>query len=171
MVSPDVTTDDFPAPAKGPLPDAFVELLREPAPKLGRLYDVKGAPGPARSWKRCQIWLLASRARLGEDVNVNGVVVAYHALLEPMVSDISQVTGMTRLPAKVGKRWTDVPKVYVEKGYVIGEENGDYLYLDCRNHSVWVFFHDGAYVQRLEDSFADWLAAVEENERAAADAD
>ncbi len=46
----------------------------------------------------------------------------------------------------------------VESGFVIGEENGDYLYLDASdNFSVWIYHHDGGDVKKIADSFADFI--------------
>ena len=40
----------------------------------------------------------------------------------------------------------------------IAEENGDFLLLDpMDNFSVWIYWHDGDDVQRIADSFANWL--------------
>jgi len=44
----------------------------------------------------------------------------------------------------------------VESGFVIGSEDGDYLYLDSTdNHSVWIYYHDGGDVLRVAESFSD----------------
>ncbi|GAB5523856.1 MAG: hypothetical protein Roseis2KO_17280 [Roseivirga sp.] len=44
----------------------------------------------------------------------------------------------------------------VEAGFVIGSENGDYLYLDpSDNFSVWIYYHDGGDVFRVADSFRE----------------
>lgn len=46
----------------------------------------------------------------------------------------------------------------IEAGFVIGEENGDYLYLDpSDNFSVWIYYHDGGDVLRVADSFGAFL--------------
>jgi hypothetical protein len=52
-------------------------------------------------------------------------------------------------------------------GLAIGDNNGDVVFLDPEDsHSVWLFHHDGADVERLADSFAQWLemATVSEEE-------
>ncbi|MCE7993190.1 MAG: SMI1/KNR4 family protein [Roseivirga sp.] len=47
----------------------------------------------------------------------------------------------------------------VAESFVIGSENGDYLYLDpSDNFSVWVYYHDGGDVLRLADSFSSFIA-------------
>lgn len=45
----------------------------------------------------------------------------------------------------------------VESGFVIGDENGDYLYLDSSdNFSVWIYYHDGGDVLRIANSFKEF---------------
>lgn len=46
----------------------------------------------------------------------------------------------------------------IAAGFVIGDENGDYLYLDpSDNFSVWIYYHDGGDVFRVADSFSAFL--------------
>ncbi len=46
----------------------------------------------------------------------------------------------------------------VELGFVIGSENGDYLYLDSSdNFSVWVYYHDGGDVRKIANSFEKFI--------------
>lgn len=43
-------------------------------------------------------------------------------------------------------------------GFAIGDNNGDVIFLDPEDsYSVWLFHHDGADVERLADSFQEWL--------------
>jgi hypothetical protein len=52
-------------------------------------------------------------------------------------------------------------------GLAIGDNNGDVVFLDPTDeYSVWIWYHDGADVERLVDSFARWLemAALSEDE-------
>jgi len=52
----------------------------------------------------------------------------------------------------------DIPLSRIEKGLVIGDENGDYLYLDSSdNFSVWIYYHDGGDVLRVADSFGEFM--------------
>ncbi|MGS2763011.1 hypothetical protein [Sinomicrobium sp. M5D2P9] len=46
----------------------------------------------------------------------------------------------------------------VAAGFVIGRENGDYLYLDpgC-SFSVWAYYHDGGEVTKISGSFDKFL--------------
>ncbi len=57
-------------------------------------------------------------------------------------------------PSNVGK----IPLDRVAAGFVFGEENGDYVYLDAADgNSVWIYYHDGGDVLRIADSFSDFL--------------
>ena len=52
----------------------------------------------------------------------------------------------------------DIALKRVEAGFVIGEENGDYLYLDSQdNYSVWIYHHDGGDVLRVANTFGAFL--------------
>lgn len=52
----------------------------------------------------------------------------------------------------------DVELNRVAAGFVIGSENGDYLYLDpSDNFSVWIYYHDGGDVLRVADSFREFI--------------
>lgn len=43
-------------------------------------------------------------------------------------------------------------------GLAIGDNNGDVLFLDPADaNAVWVWYHDGADVERIADSFDEWL--------------
>ena len=53
----------------------------------------------------------------------------------------------------------------VEGAFVIGEENGDYLYLDSKeNFSVWIYYHDGSEVKRLSPNFKYFQKKIKEIE-------
>jgi hypothetical protein len=52
-------------------------------------------------------------------------------------------------------------------GLAIGDNNGDIVFLDpADEYSVWLWYHDGADVERLADSFEQWLemATVSEDD-------
>ncbi len=60
------------------------------------------------------------------------------------------------------------PSGYIEPerirgGFVIGEDNGDYLYLDPKEKfSVWIYYHDGSDVKRLSPDFEYFKKYVKE---------
>lgn len=46
----------------------------------------------------------------------------------------------------------------VAQGFVIGEENGDYIYIDGEDqHSIWIYYHDGGDVEKIAHSFSDFI--------------
>ncbi len=46
-------------------------------------------------------------------------------------------------------------------GLAVGDNNGDVIFLDAEDsYSVWMFHHDGADVERLANSFHEWLEAA-----------
>jgi hypothetical protein len=46
-------------------------------------------------------------------------------------------------------------------GLAIGDNNGDVIFLDPEDaFSVWIWHHDGSDVERLADSFDQWLEAA-----------
>ena len=50
-------------------------------------------------------------------------------------------------------------------GLAIGDNNGDVLFLDpTDSYAVWLFHHDGADVERLANSFKEWLEMAERDE-------
>ena len=52
-------------------------------------------------------------------------------------------------------------------GLAIGDNNGDVVFLEPTDeYSVWIWYHDGSDVERLADSFEQWLemATVSEDE-------
>ena len=50
----------------------------------------------------------------------------------------------------------------LEKCIVIGYENGDSLFLNREDFSVWVFWHDGSDCQKLAGTFTEWLGNTKE---------
>ena len=66
------------------------------------------------------------------------------------------------------KKMIDSPSGYIEPdrvhgGFVIGEDNGDYLYLDPEeNFSVWVYYHDGSDIKRLSPDFKYFKKNIKE---------
>ena len=58
-----------------------------------------------------------------------------------------------------------IPKERVFEAFVIGEDNGDYLYLDpSDNYSVWIFHHDGCDVKKVANSFDSWHQIAKKEE-------
>lgn len=50
----------------------------------------------------------------------------------------------------------------LNKSVAIAEENGDYLYFDSLNNfSLWMYFHDSGEVQKVAETFDEWLRLAE----------
>ncbi|RXG32292.1 SMI1/KNR4 family protein [Leeuwenhoekiella marinoflava] len=46
----------------------------------------------------------------------------------------------------------------VARGFVIGHENGDYLYIDPEcSFSLWAYYHDGGEITKISGSFDKFL--------------
>jgi hypothetical protein len=46
-------------------------------------------------------------------------------------------------------------------GLAIGDNNGDVVFLDTEDgYSIWVWHHDGADVEKMADSFEQWLESA-----------
>lgn len=102
-------------------------------------------------------WFLWGVDRLSEILEMRRVGV------EPMFRSLALFT-------KAFSEFTSEKEVYspegpislerVAKGFVIGEENGDYIYLDpLDEYSVWFYYHDGGDVKKVSSSFETWLSA------------
>lgn len=46
---------------------------------------------------------------------------------------------------------------HLSKCIVIGYENGDSLFLNPEDNSIWSFWHDGGDCQKLENNFSSWI--------------
>ena len=102
-------------------------------------------------------WWLMSRSELEKEWEMNGVgTAANYACLKLYIALQREFATSENTPSNVG----NIAFCRVEKGFVIGTENGDYLYLDpTDDHSVWIYFHDGGDVLRIADSFTAFMHA------------
>ena len=100
-------------------------------------------------------WFLWSIDRLSEVLEMKGVGS------EPMFRALSLYTKVFSEFTSEDTTYSpdgDIPIERVARGFVIGKENGDYLYLDSSdNFSVWIYYHDGGDVKRISVSFEAWL--------------
>ncbi|MEM7640557.1 MAG: SMI1/KNR4 family protein [Pseudomonadota bacterium] len=105
-------------------------------------------------------WRLFSENDLSQPVEMKGVgTVAAHNQLALYVKLFREVSGGDELPGID----TDIPSERVADGFVIGEDNGDLLYLDLHgDYSVWAFYHDGSYVERVARSFSELMQRASE---------
>ncbi|MFT6921562.1 MAG: hypothetical protein ACJA1C_000559 [Crocinitomicaceae bacterium] len=96
-------------------------------------------------------WNLMGRTELLESWEMNGVGKARNFECLRLYIQVQKEYGQGEYTtSNIGKISLD----RVQSGFVIGDENGDYLYLDSAdNYSVWIYFHDGGDVIRIADSF------------------
>ena len=103
----------------------------------GRDWDLMGIEELKKSWKMNGV---------GEAENYN--------CLSLYVKCFQEFSGVNVIESNVGS----LPVKRVVNGFVIGSENGDYLYLDPEDgFSVWIYYHDGSDVLKVSKSFTQWL--------------
>lgn len=100
-------------------------------------------------------WTLMSETALLESWEMNGVGKARNfECLQLYIAVQKEFSDGNWTTSNVGNIELD----RIEKGFVFGDENGDYLYLDATDsYSVWVYFHDGGDVLKIADSFTDFI--------------
>ena len=110
-----------------------------------------------------RLWALKSPQNLKEEIKVFGSgKEPFHHCLGLFLSTHLEFTGENHVYTSTGT----IPKERVFEAFVIGEDNGDYLYPDpSDNYSVWIFHHDGCDVKKVANSFDSWhrIAKKEEN--------
>jgi hypothetical protein len=101
-------------------------------------------------------WNLMGKNELLESWEMNGVGAAKNFECLRLYVQVQKEYGQGEsTKSNVGK----ISLTRVESGFVIGDENGDYLYLDpSENYSVWIYFHDGGDVLRVADSFEEFIS-------------
>ena len=131
-----------------------------PSSYLQYLARLSGASEPSvRKELRCgdRLWRMASQGELLETITVHDAgEKPFHSCLELFLSLHLKFTGQRKVRSSLG----NLPKERVLQGFVIGSDNGDYLYLDkADDYSVWAFCHDGCDVEKLNSSFQHILNA------------
>ena len=100
-------------------------------------------------------WNLMSQSELMKSWEMRGVGSARN--FESLTLDVKlyrEYATSEFTPSNVGKIALD----RVAAGFVIGNENGDYLYLDPADaYSVWIYFHDGGDVRKIADTFEQFI--------------
>ena len=101
-------------------------------------------------------WNLMGKSELIESWEMNGVGKAKNFECLRLYIQVQKEHGQGEYTtSNAGK----IPLSRVESGFVIGDENGDYLYLDAiDNYSVWIYYHDGGDVLRVADSFEEFMS-------------
>ena len=100
-------------------------------------------------------WVLMSIDELNESWEMKGVGMAEnYNCLNLYVKCYQEFSGSKVIESNEGS----LPVNRVTNGFVIGSENGDYLYLDPQDRfSVWIYYHDGSDVLKVSNSFSQWL--------------
>jgi proteasome lid subunit RPN8/RPN11 len=134
------------------LPIAYLNFLRENPEGDEIAFDEYKEEN---SHSENRYWQIMSESVLLETWEMNDVGKAMNfECLKLYIQFQREYSGNEFTESNVGK--IDLNRV--ESGFVIGEENGDYLYIDSSdNYSVWIYYHDGGDVMRIANSFEDLL--------------
>lgn len=101
-------------------------------------------------------WSLMGKNKLLESWEMNGVGKAKNFECLRLYIQVQKEYGQGEFTtSNAGK----ILLSRVESGFVIGDEDGDHLYLDpIDNYSVWIYYHDGGDVLRVADSFEEFMS-------------
>ena len=137
---------------EGELPKAYLDFLRENPEGTGINFNEYKDENPDFEGR---YWNLMGEETLLESWVMNGVGEAKNfESLKLYIQVQKDFTSCNWTTSNVGKINLD----RIERGFVFGDENGDYLYLDpSDSYSVWVYFHDGGDVLRIADSFVEFI--------------
>lgn len=136
---------------KRELPNEYIQFLKE-NPNGGEIafneFKDKNLEGEGRCWNLMgEKTLLEIRVMNGVGKATNFECLKLYIKLYKEFSDVDWAI------SNVGK--IDLKRI--ESGFVIGDENGDYLYLDSSdNFSVWIYHHDGGDIMRIANSFEEF---------------
>lgn len=100
-------------------------------------------------------WNLMGKDELLESWEMPGVGKARNFECLKLYVQLQQEFGREEYTASnVGK----ISLKRIESGFVISDENGDYLYLDpSDDYSVWIYYHEGGDVLRIANSFENFI--------------
>ena len=103
-------------------------------------------------------WRICNLENLQEEIRVRGAgKEPFYHCLGLFISLHFEFTGQRKVKSNKG----NLDRKRVEEGFVFGEDNGDYLYLDkADNYSVWIFYHDGCDVKKVASDFESWMKSV-----------
>lgn len=129
------------------LPLKYLKFLQE---------NPKGAPLKNNSRWDKRTWNLMGTEALLKRWEMKGVGEAANYECLKLYTQVQEEVGMELTAPSAHFRSVKLERV--AKGFVIGEENGDYLYLDpeCK-FTVWAYYHDGGEVALISKSFSELL--------------
>lgn len=134
------------------LPESYVKFLTDNPNGTEVAYNEYSDEDPDYEGR---YWNIMGKSELLESWEMNGVGKAMNFECLKLYVQVQKEYGQgEHTNSNVGK----IPLDRVESGFVIGDENGDYLYLDPKdNYSVWIYYHDGGDVLRISDSFNEFI--------------
>ena len=137
------------------LPEAYLQLLANL--DAGEDFCFNEYPDEDPDFEgRC--WSFLDEELLQENIEMRGVGNApAHKQIELYLKCYQEFSNGNSVSSTSG----NIPITRVSDGFVIAEENGDFLYLDPQdNFSVWIFHHDSSDVVKVSNSISDWLACA-----------
>jgi len=104
-------------------------------------------------------WFFWGIERLEEVVVVEG---ASNRKAWNVLASFGEIDKKYRKRSSIPSGSTAITFDHLNKAVVIAEENGDYLYFDSLNDfSLWMYFHDSGEVQKVAETFDEWLRSAE----------
>ena len=136
------------------LPDFYKTFLENNPNGSEKSYNVHKEEDPDFDGR---YWNLFGKTELLESWEMNGVGIAKNFECLKLYIKLQKEYGVGEYTtSNIGR----VSITRVESGFVIGTENGDYLYLDkSDNYSVWIYYHDGGDVLKITDSFEAFISS------------
>lgn len=115
-----------------------------------------------KNWQMASI-VPTSRSPLTEIVNVDGIEVEFHSILSAYARSLGEVAkaGGSKLPQVA---LDDTALERLSRGFAIGSENSDILFIDGDDQSVRCFHHEGD-IEKVSRSFEAWLSAAKSTSR------
>ncbi len=101
-----------------------------------------------------RFWQIMGKEELLEEWEMRDVGIATNFACLQLYVKLQKEFGAGFTSSNVGT--IDLDRV--ASGFVIGSDNGDYVYLDpADNFSVWIYYHDGGDVRKIADSFGEFM--------------
>ena len=140
----------------GKLPPEYLDFLKENPIGCEIAFNEHKEEAPDFEGR---YWSLMNETELVESWEMHGVGTAMNFECLKLYVQVQREHGSSeQTTSNVGK----IELSRIESGFVIGHENGDWLYLDpADDYSVWIYYHDGGDVLRIADSFGNFANGKE----------